>query len=254
MKILFIGDVYGKPGIDFLKQNIQNLKSEYQPNIIIVNGENSASNGRGITLDVYKEFMNMGVNVITLGNHAFDNKEVFEFIDNKDYNLVRPCNYYNANGFGYKVINYNDKKLLVINAMGRSFMNIALENPFLEIEKIINTVEHDYSFLDFHAEATAEKVSIGYYFDGKIDCIVGTHTHIPTADERVLPNNTLYQTDAGMTGPFHSSIGADFEAVFERFIKGYSNRMKMGTGKNWLNGTLFDIEKRTINRVQIIEK
>lgn len=254
MKILFIGDVYGTPGVNFLKENINKLKEEYQPNIIIVNGENSASNGRGMTLDVYKHFMNMGVNVITLGNHAYDNKEIFDFIDNPDFNIVRPCNYYNAKGFGYKIINYNNKKLLVINAMGRSFMNLSLENPFLEIEKILEKEEYDYSFLDFHAEATAEKVTIAYYFDGKIDCVVGTHTHIPTADERVLPNKTLYQTDAGMTGPFHSSIGADFESIFERFINGYSKRIKMGSGKNWLNGTLFDLNNRTIKRVQIIEE
>lgn len=253
MKILFIGDVYGTPGVEFLKKNINRLKEEYQPNIIIVNGENAASNGRGITFDIYKQFMNMGVNIVTLGNHAFDNKKVFEFINNPEYNIVRPCNYYNADGFGYKIIKYNDKKLLVINAMGRSFMNLALENPFLEIEKILQNEEYDYSFLDFHAEATAEKVTIAYYFDGKIDCIVGTHTHIPTADERVLPNKTLYQTDAGMTGPYHSSIGADFNSVYDRFIKGYSQRIEVASGSNWLNGTLFDIENKTIKRVQIIE-
>ncbi len=252
MKILFIGDIYGEPGREILKNEITNLKNKYKPNLIIVNGENAA-HGRGITKKIYKEFMEMGIQMITMGNHTFSNRELISFIDDETINIVRPCNYYETPGVGYKVINYNGKKVLIINALARTYMNLSLENPFLVVEKILNKVEHDYSFIDFHGEATSEKIAFGHYFDGKVDAIVGTHTHIPTADERILPKGTLYITDVGMTGPLNGIIGVDKNIIIARFINGLSDRNQVADGPRWLNGVIIDLTNKKIERIQITE-
>lgn len=252
MKILFIGDIYGEPGREILKNEITNLKNQYKPNLIIVNGENAA-HGRGITKKIYKEFMEMGIQMITMGNHTFSNRELISFIDDETINIVRPCNYYETLGVGYKVINYNGKKVLIINALARTYMNLSLENPFLVVEKILNKVEHDYSFIDFHGEATSEKIAFGHYFDGKVDAIVGTHTHIPTADERILPKGTLYITDVGMTGPLNGIIGVDKNIIIARFINGLSDRNQVADGPRWLNGVIIDLTNKKIERIQITE-
>lgn len=253
MKILFIGDLFAKSGRNFLIDNLPKLKEQYKPNLIFVNAENAA-HGRGLTKQMYKQLMNAGVNMITMGNHTYDNKDILTFIDDEDTNIVRPANYYNAPGVGYKYINYNDKKVLVINIMGRIFMNISLENPFIVTEKILKENKADYIVIDFHGEATSEKTSFGMYFDGKVSAIVGTHTHIPTADNRKLPKGTLYITDLGMTGPMNGSIGVDYKNVVDRFINGYGGPHEIANGPCWLNGVIMDLDKKTIERVSIVEK
>ena len=155
MKILFVGDIYGEPGRKMLLNNLEELKQTYRPNIIIVNAENSANNGRGITQKFYKELMQSGVHSITMGNHVWGQNELTEFI--YDSRVVRPINFIEAPGKGYDVIKYNNQTLLVVNALGRTFMNANLESPFFEIEKVIDAVKTDYVFVDFHAEATSEK-------------------------------------------------------------------------------------------------
>lgn len=252
MRILFIGDIYGEPGREILSKELPNLKFKYKPNLIIVNGENAA-HGRGITKKIYKEFMEMGIHVITMGNHTFSNYELANFINDESINIVRPCNYYNAPGYGYKVINYNDKKVLIINVLARTYLNLSLENPFIAVENILNSVKHDYSFIDFHGEATSEKVAFGHYLDGKADVIVGTHTHIPTADERVLPKGTIYITDVGMTGPLNGIIGVDKDIIIARFINGISEKNQVADGPRWLNGVIIDLNNKKIERIQIKE-
>lgn len=249
MKVLFIGDIYGEPGRKIFLDHIDELKAAHKPNIIIVNSENSANNGRGITQKFYKELMQKGVSAVTMGNHTYGQNELLTFID--DSHVIRPINYKAAPGKGYDLIKFNSQTLLVINALGRTFMNANMESPFFEIEKVINEVKADYVFVDFHAEATSEKVALGHYLDGKVSAIVGTHTHIPTADERVLPKGTLYITDVGMTGPLDGVIGVDKDIVVNRFLYGYSLPNQVAITKNQLNAVILDLKNKTIKRIHL---
>ncbi|MGI6787622.1 MAG: TIGR00282 family metallophosphoesterase [Acholeplasmataceae bacterium] len=255
MKILFIGDIYGEPGRRILQENIELLKTKYKPNIIIANAENSA-HGRGITHNIYKEFMSMGIHLLTMGNHTYGNRQILELFEDENINIIRPINYSNVSGNGYKIINFNGKKLLVINALGRTFFNLSLENPFTQVKQILETVPHDYSVVDFHAEATSEKVALGHHLDGLASAIVGTHTHIPTADERILPKGTLYITDVGMTGPLNGVIGVDKDLIIERFINGISGMNVVADGPTWLNAVLLNLDEKlpSIKRIQIYEE
>lgn len=248
MKVLFIGDLYGKPGLDMLNDHLTELKSKYRPNVIILNAEN-ASYGRGISLKIYKELMSMGIHMLTMGNWVWGNKELFEFIEGS--NIVRPFNFKNAPGKGALTVNYNGKKLLVINALGRTFMNPNLDDPFTGIDSILENEKADYVLVDIHAEATSEKVALGHYLDGRVSAVVGTHTHIPTADERALPNGTLYITDVGMTGPLNGVIGVTKEIVLDRFINGFSIPNEVAPGPKQLNAVIMDFEKKTIQRIHI---
>ncbi|MBU1141760.1 MAG: TIGR00282 family metallophosphoesterase [Firmicutes bacterium] len=248
MKILFIGDIYGKPGLEILANRLPELKDTYHPNLIIANAEN-ASHGRGINLKIYKELMNLGIHAITMGNWVWGNRELFEFIDQS--NVVRPMNFRNAPGRGFITINYNGQKLLIVNALGRTFMNPNIDDPFTGIESIVDNEKADFVLIDFHAEATSEKVALGHYLDGKVDAILGTHTHVPTADERVLPKGTLYITDVGMTGPLNGVIGVSKEIVLDRFLNGFSKPNEVALGAKQLNAVILDLVKKTIQRIHI---
>jgi 2',3'-cyclic-nucleotide 2'-phosphodiesterase len=248
MKVLFIGDLYGKPGLEMLYDHLTELKSKYRPHVIVLNAEN-ASYGRGISLKIYKELMSMGIHILTMGNWVWGNKELFEFIEGS--NIVRPFNFNNAPGKGALTFNYNGKKLLVINALGRTFMNPNLEDPFTGIDRILDSENADYVLVDMHAEATSEKVALGHYLDGRVSAVVGTHTHIPTADERALPKGTLYITDVGMTGPLNGVIGVTKEIVLDRFINGFSTPNEVAPGPKQLNAVIMDFEKKTIQRIHI---
>src|SRR5699024_4969764 len=184
MKILFIGDVYGSPGRAMLEQYLPVLKEEHKPQMIIVNGENAAG-GRGITEKIYKQFLSLGVHAVTMGNHTWDQKEIFEFIDDAKY-LIRPANFPKNNpGKGIVYVNYNGQEIAVINLQGRTFLS-PTENPFDIVDELIEEARKrtDIIFLDFHAEATSEKLAMGWYVDGRVSAMVGTHTHVQTADER----------------------------------------------------------------------
>ena len=245
MKFLIIGDVYGKSGITAIEQYLPELKSKYQPHLIIVNAEN-ASNGRGITKSIYKQFMSYGIHVLTMGNHVFANKELETFIEHA--NIVRPMNYLQAPGKGYHVIQFNDEKVLVMNVLGQAFMNQHVQSPFLTVMETLNNVEHDVSILDIHAEATSEKVALGHFLDGKIDIVFGTHTHVQTNDSRILPNGTFYLTDVGMTGPLNGVIGVKKDIVIDRFMNGYSTPNAVDEGSIQLNAWFIDTlqKKRTL--------
>ena len=248
MRILFIGDIYGRPGLEMIQDYLPELKKKHRPNVVIVNAENAA-NGRGINLKIYKELMSQGIHAVTMGNWVWGNRELFEFID--DSNIVRPMNFKNSPGKGYITVNYNGQKLLVINALGRTFMNPNIEDPFTGIKAIIENEKADYSFVDFHAEATSEKVALGYYLDGIANVVVGTHTHVPTADNRVLPNGTLYMTDVGMTGPLNGVIGVSKEIVLDRFLNGFATPNEVAPGTKQLNAVILDLVKKTIERIHI---
>ena len=248
MRILFVGDIYGIRGLKAFSYFLPKIKAEYKPHIIIVNGENAA-NGRGINKKIYKELMMQGVHMITMGNWVWGNKELYEFID--DANIIRPYNYVKAPGVGYKIIKYNDKKILVANVLGRIYMNPNIENPFIEMKELLEKETYDYSIIDFHAEATSEKVALGHYLDGLASAVLGTHTHVPTADARKLPKGTLYITDVGMTGPLNGIIGVNKDIVIKRFLYGHSTPNKVEEGPVQFNGVMLHLDSKKIEHIHL---
>ena len=221
MKILFFGDIFGRSGRDALIKELPYFKKKYNPDFVLANGEN-ASHGKGISKSICDDLFSAGIDVITGGNHIFDNNDVFKFID-KEKRLLRPNNYpIDTPGNGFGIYEKNQKKILVINVMGRVFMN-ALDDPFESVRKVINEkiIGENISgiIIDIHCEATSEKMAIGHEFDGKAGLIVGTHTHVPTADARILSNGTAFISDLGMCGDYDSIIGMDKTKALERFKK-----------------------------------
>ena len=245
MKILAVGDIIGTAGINELKLRLKEIKEKEKIDFIIVNGENSAE-GMGITEKNFKEIVSQGVHVITMGNHTWGKKDIFKFID--DPKIIRPANYpEGVVGKGYNIYTCKNKKIAVINLMGRVDINILTENPFLKAKKIIEKIrqEVDIIIVDFHAEATAEKIALGYYLDGMATIIFGTHTHVQTADEKILPNGTAYITDIGMTGPKHSVIGMDIKASIKRFETTLPEKYRIADGECMFNGVIFDVDDNT---------
>ncbi len=217
MKILALGDIVGENGLKKAKEVIPSLKKEKNIDFIIVNGENVAG-GMGITENLYKEILQMGADVVTMGNHTWGKKDIFNFID--DAQLIRPANYpKGVVGKGYTIRECKGKKIAVINLIGRTDMNVLSENPFIKINEILEEINKkaDIIIVDFHAEATAEKIAMGYYLDGRVNIVFGTHTHVQTADEQILEKGTAYITDIGMTGPKKSVIGMDVNVSIKRF-------------------------------------
>ncbi|CEH30086.1 metallophosphoesterase [Aneurinibacillus migulanus] len=246
MRLLFIGDVVGSPGRDMLKEMLPRLKKKYNPHVTVVNGENAAS-GRGITQKIANEFFEWGAGAITLGNHSFDNKEVFDFIDNEP-RIVRPANFPEGTpGRGHTFIKATlGGELAVINLQGRTFLPPS-DCPFRMVEKIVEQVKKrtPYIFVDMHAEATSEKQAMGWFLNGKVSAVVGTHTHVQTADERILPGGTAYLSDVGMVGPRDSILGMEREAVLKKFLTGLPVRFEVAMLKPQLNGVIIDMEKNT---------
>lgn len=210
-----------------IKENIEILKTKFQPDVTIVNGENAA-HGKGITQKIYKNLLEWGVDVITLGNHTWDKKEVFEFIDEADH-MVRPANFPpDTPGKGMLFYEVKGRKLAVINLQGRTFLP-PLDDPFRKAETLIEEAQKKtpYIFIDFHAEATSEKQAMGWFVDGRVSAMVGTHTHVQTSDERILPKGTAYITDVGMTGPYDSVLGVETGAVIRKFLTGMPVRFEI---------------------------
>ncbi|WP_284140022.1 TIGR00282 family metallophosphoesterase [Virgibacillus sp. LDC-1] len=252
MKILFIGDVVGSPGREMVKEYLPRLKEKYKPNMTIINGENAAS-GKGITEKIYKQFLEWGAQVITMGNHTWDKKEIFEFIEDAKY-MIRPANFPENNpGKGIVFINVNGTEVAVINLQGRTFL-LPNEDPFIVADQLIEQAKKrtNIIFIDFHAEATSEKQAMGWYVDGRVSAVVGTHTHTQTADERILPNGTAYITDAGMTGPYDAILGVKKEAVLKRFQTNLPVRFEIDeNGRAQLNGIIATIDNKTGRAVDI---
>jgi len=254
MKILFIGDVVGSPGRDMVKKYLPQLKDKYKPNITIINGENAAS-GKGINEKIYKQFLEWGAQAVTLGNHAWDKKDIFDFIDRAQY-LARPANYpVGTPGKGIVYLKYNDKEIAVINIQGRTFM-APIDDPFTKADELIAEASKrtNIIFIDFHAETTSEKQAMGWYVDGRVSCVVGTHTHTQTADERVLPQGTGFITDVGMTGPYDAILGVEKEAVMKRFLTNLPVRFEVDKkGNTQLNGFLVTINN-TNGKAEAVER
>lgn len=244
MRLLFIGDVYGKIGRKMVQDYLPRLKAHYKPNVTIVNGENAA-NGKGITEKIYKMLMETGADAITLGNHTWDNKEIFEFIDDAD-KLVRPANYPDAPGNGMIYLNRNGTEIAIINLQGRTFLP-TINCPFRTADRLIEEAKKrtPLIFIDFHAETTSEKTALAWYVNGRVSAVVGTHTHVPTADERILPDGTAYITDVGMTGPYDGIIGVKREAAIRKFITAMPVRFENEEGRGQLGAVIIDIDHAT---------
>lgn len=253
MKILAVGDIVGENGVKKLKQELPLIRQQENIDFVIVNAENSAG-GMGITTKIFEDLVALKVDVITMGNHTWGKKDIFSFIDNPK--IIRPANYSKGVvGKGYGIYDCNGKKITVINLIGRTDINVLSDNPFTCVNDIINEVAHktDMIIIDFHAEATAEKIAMGIYLDGKITALFGTHTHVQTADERILKKGTAYITDIGMTGPSNSVIGMDSEVSIKRFITSLPERYKLADGDCMFNGCIFEINDETC-RVKNIKR
>ena len=246
MRLLFIGDIVGSPGRAMVKEYLGKLKEKYRPQFVIINGENAAA-GRGITQKIYKELLEYGANVITLGNHSWDNRDIFEFIDDAKY-LVRPGNFPEGTpGKGLSFVKMNQFELAVINLQGRTFMP-ALDDPFLCADQLVEEASKrtPFIFVDMHAEATSEKQAMGWYLDGRVSAVVGTHTHVQTADNRILPKGTAYMSDVGMTGPYDGILGMEREAVIRKFLTSLPSRFEVPKdGRAVLSGVIIDLDPKT---------
>ena len=253
MKILTIGDIVGENGVKKVKEELPKIRAEYDIDFVIVNAENSAG-GMGITKKIFDDLLNLNVDVITMGNHTWGKKDIFSFIDNPK--LLRPANYSKGvvgKGIGiYKCMN---KKICVIDLIGRNDMNVLSDNPFTKVESLIKKVKYecDMIFVEFHAEATAEKIAMANFLDGRVTAVYGTHTHVQTADDTILEKGTAYITDIGMTGPINSVIGMDREASIKRFVTSLPERYKLADGKCMLNACIFNINDEDC-RVMSIER
>ncbi len=253
MKILCIGDIVGTPGCEMVASQLKYIIRDYDIDFVIANGENAAT-GNGITEEKANMLIESGVNVITLGNHAFAKPETGKLMD-MGLPIIRPANMpASTPGSGYIIKKVGSESVAVINLLGRVYMP-PINSPFEEVSKILNEIEADIKIVDFHAEATSEKVAMGWYLDGKATAVFGTHTHVQTADERILPGGTGYITDIGMTGPYNSVLGVDKDIALYRFLTIMNKRFEIAQGNTMLSGIIFETSgSKTINVKRIIIK
>ena len=239
MRILAIGDIVGDRAVTYLEKNLDRVRHEQKADFVIANAENAAEI-RGLNAAQAHRLFSAGVDAVTLGNHAFGQRDLYPLLE-EDRRIVRPANFPpQTPGMGYTVLPFDGGKILVMNVCGRAFME-AYADPFVAVENILRreSGNYDFSVLDVHAEATSEKLALARRFDGRINIIFGTHTHVPTADEQLLPKGTAYQTDLGMTGPVDGVLGVTTEAVLERFTSLLPTRFTTAAGEIRANATLF---------------
>jgi metallophosphoesterase (TIGR00282 family) len=246
MRILFIGDIVGRPGRDLLRQGLQAIAEHHRIDLVIANAENAAA-GFGITREIGEQLLDWGVDVMTSGNHIWDKKEALDYIGIEP-RLLRPANYpAGAPGRGSYLVRTRDNVSVgVVNVMGRVFM-LNIDDPFAVVLKEIEELKPRARilFVDFHAEATSEKIAMGWHLDGKVTAVVGTHTHVQTADERVLPRGTAYITDVGMTGPHDSIIGVDIDAALGKFKTALPAKFETATANPRLNAVIVDADPQS---------
>jgi metallophosphoesterase (TIGR00282 family) len=255
IKILFLGDIFGRIGRQGVIKLLPELKKQYKPDLIIANAENLA-HGHGITINSLKEMTEAGIDFFTSGNHIFDKPDGEFILAEKDAPIIRPANYIEEKpGQGEKILKVGENKLLVVNLMGRVFLPEEYKNPFLMAEEILNKYkdeELNAIIIDFHAEATSEKIALGYFLDSRVSAVIGTHTHVATADEIILPGGTAYITDAGMTGAKGSVIGLEKNEVIQNFLNesGMSAEIPE-SGICQLNGLYLEIDPETKKTIKI---
>jgi metallophosphoesterase (TIGR00282 family) len=245
MNLLFIGDIFGSPGRRIVADHLEDIVATNTIDLVIANGENAAG-GFGLTPSIAQDLFALGIDVLTSGNHVWDKKELFDYLDRQP-RLLRPANYPEAPGSGSVVVRSRSGiDCAVINLQGRVYMP-ATDCPFRKADQILGNLDPEVKvrFVDFHAEVTSEKMAMGWYLDGRVSAIVGTHTHIPTADTRVLPNGTAYQTDCGMTGPYGSVIGVDTDIILRRFLTALPVRMEASKQSPELHAVIVDVDETT---------
>lgn len=239
MKVLFIGDVVGSPGRRGLRDAMPGLRERHSPDLVVVNGENSAG-GMGITAKTARDLFESGANVVTSGNHVYRHKEVYDLLD-REPRVIRPANYPHANpGRGHTVVEAGGRRVGVVNLSGAEGLKVA-RSPFHEVDAILERIEADCVLVDFHAEMTSEKVAMGWHLDGRVAAVLGTHTHVPTADARVLPKGTAYISDVGMTGSRTSVLGVKPEQVLARFITQMPVKFETADDDVWVMGAVVDV-------------
>ena len=251
MQILFIGDVFGSPGRKIVREHVHHLVESNKVELLVINVENAAG-GFGVTPAICEEFFELGADVLTTGNHVWDKKEINDYLaagmknGSSARRVLRPANYpATAPGSGhYEGVTRSGVSYAVMNLQGRVFM-VHNDCPFRTADRLLEQTEAKVILVDMHAEASSEKVAMGWYLDGRVTGVLGTHTHIPTADTRVLPNGTAYQTDVGMSGPYDSVIGVEKEQVLARFLTSMPNRFDAARGDVRLNGVLIDCDAKT---------
>lgn len=242
-RILFLGDVVGKPGRTAVREGLPSLMDTHEPLFVVVNGENSAG-GVGITADIAEEIYHAGADAITLGNHAFNKKEIGQYLD-AGKPIVRPSNMPPGTpGKGITQVTKDGLTLAVMNLCGRVYME-PYDDPFREIDVLLKDLKTQHRLLDFHAEATSEKIAMSYYVDGRVSAIVGTHTHVATADERILDGGTAAITDVGMTGPMRSVLGMDREIILRKFRTGMPQRFEVANEPGVISGVVIEVERET---------
>lgn len=250
MRILFLGDVVGRSGRKAIQEKLRSLRDEWRLDFVIVNGENATS-GNGLNAAHAKDLLDAGADCLTLGDHAFDQREMLQHI-NKETRIVRPMNFAkDAPGAGARIFTTpSGKKVLVIQVLGQVFMKRAFDDPFAAVESILKSHPRGgpvaATIIDMHCEATSEKMAMGHYADGRASLVVGTHTHVPTGDAQILPGGTAYQTDAGMCGDYQSVIGMDKAEPMRRFVTGMSKgRFQPATGEATLSGVFVETDDKT---------
>lgn len=251
MKILAIGDVVGRNAVKHLENTLWSKREELCADLVVVNGEN-ASDIYGIDEADAKALISAGADIITLGNHAFGRKNIFNMLSD-DERIIRPANYPPMTpGSGYSIIFAGGQRVLCINVLGTAMME-SLACPFATVDRILEREkgEYDIALIDVHAESTSEKIALGRYFDGRIQVIFGTHTHVPTADEQVFSKGSAYITDIGMTGPIESIIGSDIQLVTERFRTKISSRLTVADGEVEAMGALFEVDTSSKKAVSV---
>ena len=250
MKILAIGDIFGKTGRKIIRDFLPKLKKEYEIDLVVANVENS-THGKGISRKHYHELKSYGIDIMTSGNHIFALEETKRYI-NEVSDLLRPLNSnpYHP-GSGTVLINVKGWKIRITNLLGTNFMPLSVENPYFSLEKLLELHDCDIHLVDFHAEATAEKNILAWHYDGQISALWGTHTHVQTADERILPKGTAFITDLGMTGPYGGIIGAQPEVVIQRAKYGLPAKMAPYEDKGQFNGVIFEFDNVTKKAVSV---
>jgi len=248
VRILFVGDIFGSAGRHIVREHLPHVLETHAVDLLIVNGENAAG-GFGITPSIAEDIFDLGAHVITTGNHVWDKREIFEYMavpsdsHGRGRRILRPANYaVTTPGFGvYEGVLENAQTYAVLNLQGRVFMS-SCDDPFRKADELLSKIKAKVILVDFHAEASSEKVALGWYLDGRVTAVLGTHTHIPTADERVLPQGTAYQTDVGMSGPYDSVIGVETELVLQRFLTGMPGKFEAAKGNPKLCAALIDCD------------
>ena len=259
MRILFIGDIFGRPGRTIVRDKLNDLVREHRIDLVLANGENAAA-GFGITPALAEDLFDLGIDVLTTGNHIWDKREIIDFFASADGDphhparrVLRPANYAkDLPGTGFYQGRKNDVPYAVLNLQGRVFM-AANDDPFRIADELLKKLDEKIIFVDLHAEATSEKIALGWYLDGRVTAVIGTHTHVPTADERVLPRGTAYITDVGMTGPYEGVIGVKKELVIGRFLNNMPVRFEPATGDTRLCAVVVDGDETT-GRARSIER